>query len=103
MKNTIDRKVYDTAAATLIAGDESVIGTGDFQWWAEELYLTTNRSWFLFGRRGGMTEYADHQDGHSSEGERIIPFTRSEALDWCEVHHAQEAIDQHFGDLIEEA
>ena len=103
MKTTIDRKVYDTATATLVAGDESVIGTGDFQWWLEEIYLTAKGCWFLFGRGGGMTKYADHQDGHSSEGKRSIPMTRLEALDWCEEHRAQEAIDQHFGDLIEDA
>ncbi|MEO5914113.1 MAG: hypothetical protein ABIS50_07765 [Luteolibacter sp.] len=103
MKSTINRKVYDIDTATLVAGDESVIGTGDFQWWAEALYLTAKGSWFLFGRGGGMTLYADHQDGHSSEGEKIIPMSRLEALAWCEEHHAQEAIDQHFADLIADA
>ncbi len=103
MKTTIDRIVYNTATATLVAGDESIVGTGDFEWWSEELYLTEKGNWFLFGRGGGMTRYADHQDGHSSEGKKIIPMTRLEALEWCEEHRAQEAIDRHFGDLIEDA
>lgn len=51
--------VYNTASATLVAGDESLVGTGDFEWWIEELYLTGKGSWFLFGRGEGLTKYAD--------------------------------------------
>ncbi len=103
MKKAIDRMVCNTASATLIAGDTSIVGTGDFEWWIEELYLTGNGNWFLFGRGGAMTQYADDHDGHTSEGEKIIPMSRIEALSWCGEHYAHDTIDEHFGDLVEEA
>lgn len=42
-------------------------------------------------------------DGHSSEGDKIVPMTRIEVLCWFEQHNAQEEIDRHFCDLVEEA
>ena len=50
-----------------------------------------------------MTKYAEHEGNSSSEGERIVPMTRDEALAWCEEHKAQDAIDKHFSDLVSEA
>jgi len=101
MKATINRIVYNTDKATLVAEDGSM--EGGFHAWNETLHVTPNGTWFLHGWGGAMTDYADHEYGRSSEGERIIPMTREEALTWCEEHKAQDAIDSHFSDMVSEA
>ena len=103
MKSTINRKMYNTETAVLVAEDGSLVGTSDFHFWSEKLYLTAKGNWFLHAAGGAMTTYADHEDGHSSEGERIVPLDREAAFEWCEQHHAQEAIEQYFADMISEA
>ena len=49
---------------------------------------------------GAMSAYAEGDGNHRSEGESIIPMTRWDALNWCEAHRAQEAIDEYFGDMV---
>jgi hypothetical protein len=50
-----------------------------------------------------MSIYATEYHNRSSSGERIVPMTREQALAWCAKHNIQEAIDEHFADLVEEA
>ena len=103
MKSTINRQVYDTAKATLVAEDWNNLGRNDFHALQEQLYVTAKGNWFIYGWGGAMTKYADHEGNSSSEGERIVPMTRDETLAWCEEHSAQDAIDKHFSDLVSEA
>lgn len=102
MKTTINNKVYDTNNATLVA-EASNHGGNDFRAWSEKLYLTRKGNWFLHGWGGALTEYATYYCNGKSSGERISPMTAEEALAWCEKHQQQEAIDQHFPEMIEEA
>lgn len=102
MKATINRIVYNTDKATLVAEDGR--GKEGSHAWTEKLHLTPNGTWFLHGWGGVMTDYADHEIGRSSSaGERIIPMTREEALTWCEECKAQDAIDTNFSDMVTEA
>lgn len=103
MKTTINRHVYDTATATLVAEDQLNLGENDLRSWFEELYITGKGNCFLRGWGGALTKYAEQKGNRSSEGERIVPMTREEALTWCEEHKTQDAIDMHFSDLICEA
>jgi len=103
MKTTINRQVYDTANATLVAEDGNNLGRNDFRSWDEELYITGKGNWFLHGWGGALTKYAEHEGNSSSGGERIVPLTREEALTWCEEHKAQDAIDKNFSDMVGEA
>lgn len=102
MKTTINNKVYDTDKATLVA-EASNYGGNDFRAWTEDLYLTAKGNWFLHGRGGPMSKYADHYLNSSTDGERIVPMTAKEAYAWCETHQLQKAIDQYFPEMIEEA
>lgn len=95
--------MYNTETAVFVAEDGSLVGTSDFHCWHEKLYRSAKGNWFLHAAGGAMTTYADHQGGHSSEGEQIIPMSREETLEWCEKHHAQDAIEKHFADMITEA
>lgn len=60
MKTTINNKVYDTDKATLVAEASSNYGGNDFRAWTEELYFTRKGNWFLHGRGGPLSKYADH-------------------------------------------
>lgn len=103
MKKTIGRLVYNTDTATLVAKDGNHMPCTDFNAVLEKLYISPKGNWFLHGWGGALTEYADHYGNRASDGDRIVPMTEDEALAWCEEHGAQEAIDQHFSHLIEEA
>lgn len=102
MKTTISNKVYDTNKATLVA-EASNHGGNDFHAWSEDLYLTRKGNWFLHGRGGPMSKYADHYLKSSTDGERIVPMTAEEAYAWCEEHGRQDAIERHFSNQIEHA
>jgi hypothetical protein len=103
MKTTIDNKTYNTATATKVAEASNHAPANDFHAWWETLYLTQKGNWFLHGEGGPMTIYATEHHNRSTDGERIIPMSREQALAWCAKHNAQEAIDNHFGELVEEA
>ena len=103
MKATMNRQVYDTDKATLVAEDGNNRGRNDFRGWNEQLYVTAKGNWFLHGWGGSLTDYAEYEGNSVSGGERIVLMTRAQALTWCEDHKAQDAIDQNFTDMISEA
>jgi len=105
MKSTINSLVYNTNTADEIA---SVSGGGycsDFHYWEETLHLTKKGNFFIHGVGGACSRYAETCDGGNSRsgGSVIIPITEAEALEWCEKHDCQSAIEEHFSHLIEEA
>lgn len=101
MKKTINKKVYDTTTATELASD-SYGYASDFNHWVEKLYRTKRGNYFLYGRGGASSRYGRSCGNNScGGGSDIIPMTREEALDWCERHECQDAIDKHFTDLVE--
>jgi hypothetical protein len=104
MRATIDRKTYDTETATEIASDSDGY-RNDFNHWEETLYVTKKGSYFLHGEGGALSRYAQSCEGGraSCGSSAIIPLTEAEALEWCEVHQCQDAIDEHFQQLTEEA
>ena len=102
MKLTIKAQVYDTQKAKLVA-KVAHEGAAKLRSVVETLYRSRNGNWFLHGKGGALTEYAQHRADTITAGERITPFTEDEALDWCELNLAQSAIERHFGHLIEDA
>jgi hypothetical protein len=102
MKLTINAQVYDTQKATTVAKIANE-GASRLRSVIETLYRSRNGNWFLHGKGGALTEYAQHRADSITSGERITPMTEDEALDWCELNQAQAAIERHFGHLIEDA
>ena len=106
MKSTINKLVYDTDKATLVAVAGNQLGNG-FHVWTEKLYLTREGNWFLhcWGCfvAGDLTDYTDDYFASEPTGDRITPMSAEEALAWCEKHQQQEPIDQYFKDMIEVA
>jgi len=106
MKTIIRGKRYDTEAkgTTLVAEDSSVEGPGDFRYWHEGLYRTLHGRWFLAGKGGPMTRWARSAGQNAStSGSGIRPMADDEARQWLEQAQANDALEQYFGDEIEDA
>jgi hypothetical protein len=100
-RKVINGKIYDTETAEHL-GSDSYGCSGDFDSWAENLYVTKRGNYFLQGRGGARSCYAVSCGNNSvGGGSDIRPLTRVEALAWAEAHD-QDAME-HFADMLEEA
>ena len=102
MKKVIDRKVYNTETAELIADWDNGCYGNDFRNCSEGLYLTKKGQYFVAGSGGPMSRYACSYGNSTSGGEDIRLLTRNEAISWCEKHNCTEALEEHFADMVEE-
>lgn len=103
MRKVINGKIYDTENATLLAEDWNGLGSGDFNYFVEELYITKKGSFFLYGSGGALSIY-NESNGRETWGiSKIIPLTEKETFDWLENNGETEVIEEYFRDWIEEA
>lgn len=78
MKKTINRKLYNTETAELIASIN--VGTfGDPSGYEESLYQTKKGLYFLYGKGGAESKYVE---------ENIIAIDNAEAKAWLAEHQA---------------
>lgn len=104
MRATINSRTYNTDTAYELASDSGGGYCDDFRHWEETLYRTEKGNHFLHGTGGAMSRYAESCGNNSyGNGSAIVPLTEAEALEWCEEHECQSAIDDHFNHLTEEA
>ena len=104
MKRIIDGKTYNTETATQVAEYERGGPVNDFGWYEESLYRTKNGRWFLAGRGGPMSGYAQSVGQNQwGGGKGLRTLTTGEAIAWLERHEETAAIEEHFADQIEEA
>ena len=103
MKKTIEGKTYNTETATEIANWNNGLGQRDFGNTDETLYVTKKGAYFLAGEGGPMSRWSRACGNMTSGGDGIEVMTKAEALNWCERHELQGAIDIFFDDVIEEA
>lgn len=103
MKKTIQNKVYNTDTATEVASVSNHAPGNDFRVWWEVLYQTPKGNWFLRAQGGPLSKHAGETYHGSTWGDHFIPMTRKEAFAWCEENDAQEAIENHFLDMVDEA
>lgn len=95
MKKIINGKLYDTDKARYLGGDSA--GDG-FSYWCEELYVKRTGEYFLYGKGGPMTKYAESAGQNQwTGGEKIIPLTLNNAMKWAEEHLRAEAYEEIFG------
>lgn len=84
MKKIINGRRYDTDSAKFL-GSNSYGNLRDFHHWHEELYRKNTGEFFLYGKGGPMSRYAEAVDANSwCGGERIIPLTVEAAKKWAE-------------------
>jgi hypothetical protein len=104
MKATINLLTYNTETADELASDSGGGYCNDFHHWEETLYRTQKGNHFLHGVGGAMSRYAEACGNNSyGGGSAIVPLTEAEALEWCEEHGCEDAIDTYFNHLTEEA
>lgn len=104
MKAIIEGKRYDTETATELARWDSGHNPGDFHRLEETLYKTPKGSYFLHGEGGAFTQYSQPVgDNGSAGGERIVPLSESEAIDWLARHGKVDVLETDFSDHIDDA
>ena len=101
MKKIINNKVYDTETAKKLGSWWN--GQDGFGEIAEGLYRKKTGEFFLHGRGGANTQYAEPAGTNWwSGGSRIMPMTFSEARAWAEEHLDGDEYEQIFGDVPED-
>ena len=103
MIKTIDGKRYNTDTAEMVCDYWNGLAGSDFNNLSETLYITKKGNFFLYGTGGPMTKYSVSCGNMQSGGEDITPLTKEQAFKWCEKHNCNNAIDQYFPDMIEDA
>lgn len=105
MKRIINGRRYDTEAkfTEAVADYSNGMPCTDFRRIDEVLYRTNHGNWFIHGAGGAMTKYSAPCGDLRGAGERIVPLTPDEALDWLESRGETEVIEKYFADQIEEA
>ena len=104
MKKILEGKVYNTETATELHHYWNGLGTSDFGNISEWLYRTAKGAYFIHGKGGPMTKYGVPvgNNGRGS-GEKIDVLTKEEAMEWLENHDGDDAIEEYFSDMIEDA
>lgn len=106
MKRVINGKRFDTDKAIEVGrSGSSGLSRNDFHYWEAVLYRTPRAgSYFLAGQGHALTVFA-HQsdDGSRSWGERIIPLSAADALQWAEQNLPADEVEGAFPDLITDA
>lgn len=107
MKAIINGKRFDTDKAILVgtASIDGNISVDNFSYWEAGLYKTPRSgAFFLAGEGGAMTRWATPISNNGrSGGSGIIPLDRSEAQEWAERYLPAAVVEEHFGDVIEDA
>jgi len=98
MKQVVHGKLYDTKTAEEIAYFTNETSGADFRWIRETLYRTERGAWFLHGKGGAATQYAEvYAAGKGrSAGEEIIPLDDDKVKEWLELHRKFEVHEKYF-------
>lgn len=96
MKRIIGGRKYDTGTAReLGAWDNGAYG--DFDFCSESLYRKKNGEFFLYGRGGARSPYADRRGDRWGSGEAIRPLSVEDARRWAEEHLSANEYEDAFG------
>jgi hypothetical protein len=97
MRKIINGIAYDTEKAQLIHDWDNGRGSRDFSACNEMLYKTKAGRWFLHGRGGPNSRWAEDEGNNArTGGQDIVPMTEEAAKSWLEEHSPAELYEQHF-------
>jgi DNA-binding XRE family transcriptional regulator len=103
MRKIIDGKKYDTETATLVGSYSPNANRRDFRWVCEELYRKRTGEYFLYGEGGPMSKYSRQVEQNGwAEGEKIIPLSQDEAMEWAEKNLEVDEYEAEFGEVEED-
>ena len=103
MKKVIDKKLYDTETADLVASWDNGYSESDFNHCSYKLYRTQKGSWFLHGEGGAMSPFATTCGSTTHGGNGIEALTSEEALEWLSGHGFADEAEKYFASEIVEA
>lgn len=103
MKKIINGKKYDTETAKECGSYWNGCSANDFDYVKEVLYKKKTGEFFLYGKGGARTGYAETVQGDNcyTGGEAITPYTEDEAKRWAERHLEVEEYEKIFGEVEE--
>lgn len=102
MKKIINKKVYDTEKAKLVAKYSNGLPISNFKHVYEDLYVTKKGQFFLHVQGGPLTIYSEKIGSNTYGVEDIILLSEDEAYKWLEKNNEIEAIKKYFDNEIEE-
>jgi hypothetical protein len=103
MKAIIEGKRYDTEKATLVTTWSNGYNPGDFHRCDEEIYRTEKGAWFIYGKGGALSGWAERHGSGTCGGSGIRPLEADEARAWLEEKGETAALEKHFGSEVEDA
>ena len=96
MKKIINGRLYNTDTATSIGGWCNGYSMYDFNYCEEILYRKKTGEFFLYGKGGARSSYAESCGDCWCSGENIIPFTYEEAKEWAMLRLSADEFLEHF-------
>ena len=104
MRQVINRVIYDTSKATVIAKGGNDYAQSDHKYEWETLYRTGNGRWFVHGEGGALSSYRKPIQNQGYAGsERIDAMDDEAVMNWLERHNLVEMMVKHFPQMLEEA
>ena len=102
MRRVINNKKYDTDKATVIGSWDDGM-PGDFDYICETLYKKRTGEYFVHGRGGARSRYAEErEDGWFGGGQSIMPLTVESAKKWAQENLKCEEYEAEFGEVAED-
>lgn len=96
MKKIIDGRRYDTDTARALASTDYSSVT-DYNYWEETLYRKNTGEFFLYGKGGPASKYAESVGQNQwTGGSKIIPLTLEAAQKWAEQYLDADEYDRIF-------
>ena len=101
MRKIINKKVYDTETAKVIAEYEHSYRC-EFDYSLETLYKKKTGEYFLHGYGHAASKYAVRDGNMSGPGSKIIPLTFEQAEEWAADNLPVSEYEEEFGEIIED-
>lgn len=101
MKKIIKGKMYNTETAEYIEHRSSGCYRSDYRYFEEDLYRKKTKEFFLHGKGGPASRYAQRAGSGYMGGEKLIPLSDAEAKVWAEENLDADRYMELFGEIEE--
>lgn len=104
MKRIINGKRYNTETAEEISSKTGGGNPSNFGYFEESLYKTKRGNYFLHGRGGPSSKYAENNpNGGTDSGAGLEPLSEEETIVWLESNSDYELLEKLFPDSVVDA
>ena len=98
MRKILQGRLYDTDTARYIGSNQSSCYKNDYRYFEEDFYRKKTGEFFLHGKGGPASRYAERlESGGCIGGEQIIPLPEEEAREWAEENLTVEECEGLWG------